>query len=252
MKKPKSNPSWDKGHPDALHLDPTYTDYLEAKRDRVQRLAKKLDPESKRDSKPEWDKWTDTSTVTLWEAIALSLNVEPENLQCLKRYPLPPWLDFDECPKEFRRRLDIAKKRVSELAANSENSNPIEETEVILSRLRIMSEKLKKPWKFPDQFPGGAADHEGASAETTSATHPRRLDDFGVYMNGLIRRHPNANRDELWKLAIEDAKEPEPSRPWPICGFADREIKWQDEAKDKVSCMSRKSFLSRLKRIGIK
>jgi len=153
MKKPKSNPSWDKGHPNALHLDPTYTNYNEAQKDLVQHVAKKLDRESKRDSKPEWDKWTDTSTVTLWEAIALSLNVEPEKLRCLRRYPLPPWLDFDECPKEFRRRLAIAKKRISELAANSENSNPIEETEVILSRLRIMSKKLKKPWKFPKDFP---------------------------------------------------------------------------------------------------
>jgi hypothetical protein len=115
-----------------------------------------------------------------------------------------------------------------------------------------MSEKLKKPWKFPDQFPGGATDQERASAEMSSASHPKRLDGFGIYMNGLIRRHPNANRDELWKLAIGDAKAPEPSRPWPIFEFADGEIKWEDKAKDKVSCMSRKSFLSRLKRIGIK
>lgn len=160
MKKPKPpewNPSWGIGSPNGRHIEQAYTDYLEARRDGVQRLAKKLDRESKRDSKPEWDKWPDTSTVTLWEAIALSLNVEPENLRCLKRYPVPPWLDFDECPKEFRRRLAIAKKRVSELAANSENSNPIEETKVILSRLRIMSEKLKKPWKFPKDFPASFA-----------------------------------------------------------------------------------------------
>lgn len=252
MKKPKWNPKWDIGSSNGRHIEQAYTDYLEARRDGVQRLEKKLDRESKRDSKPEWDKWIDTSTVTLWEAIALSLNVEPEKLQCLRRYPLPPWLDFDECPKEFRRRLAIAKKRVSELAANSENSNPIEETEVILSRLRIMSEKLKKPWKFPDQFPGGVVDQEVASAETTSVRHPKRLDDFGVYMNGLIRRHPNANRDELWNLAIDDAKEPEPSRPRPILELVDGTIKWEDEAKNKISIMSRKDFLSRLKRIGIK
>ena len=157
MKKPKWNPKWDIGSSNGRHIEQAYTDYLEARRDGVQRLEKKLDRESKRDSKPEWDKWTDTSTVTLWEAIALSLNVEPEKLQCLRRYPLPPWLDFDECPKEFRRRLAIAKKRVSELAANSENSNPIEKTKVILSRLRIMSEKLKKPWKFPKDFPASFA-----------------------------------------------------------------------------------------------
>lgn len=252
MTKPKWNPSWDIGNLISLNLKKDYIDHQAAQRDYVQLLAKKLDREKKRDSKPEWDKWTDTSTVTLWEAIALSLNVEPENLGCLRRYPLPPWLDFDECPKEFRRRLSIAKKRVSELAANSENSNPIEETEVILSRLRIMSEKLKKPWKFPDQFPGGVVDQEVASAETTSVRHPKRLDDFGVYMNGLIRRHPNANRDELWNLAIDDAKEPEPSRPRPILELVDGTIKWEDEAKNKISIMSRKDFLSRLKRIGIK
>jgi hypothetical protein len=189
MKKPKWNPSWDKGHPDALHLDPTYTDYLEAQRDYVQRLAKTLDRESKRDSKPEWDKWTDTSTVTLWEAIALSLNVEPEKLQCLKRYPLPPWLDFDECPKEFRRRLDIAKKRISELAANSENSNPIEETEVILSRLRIMSEKLKKPWKFPKDFPILLSGTEG--------THVRS--EVGWNDNVEIHKPPK-NKGEKWTV----------------------------------------------------
>jgi hypothetical protein len=159
MKKPNWNPSWDIGSPISLNLDKNYTDHQAAQRDEVQRSAKKLDREKKRESKPEWDKWTDTSTVTLWEAIALSLNVEPEYL---RRSPSLPWLDFDKFTKEFRRRLDIAKTRVSELAnANSENSNPIEQTKVILSRLRIMSEKLKKPWKFPNDYPILIAGTEG-------------------------------------------------------------------------------------------
>ena len=189
MKKPKWNPKWDIGSSNGRHIEQAYTDYLEARRDGVQRLEKKLDRESKRDSKPEWDKWTDTSTVTLWEAIALSLNVEPENLRCLKRHPLPPLLDFDECPKEFRRRLDIAKKRISELAANSENSNPIEETKVILSRLRIMSEKLKKPWKFPKDYPILLSGTEGTQVRS----------EVGWNDNVEIHKPPKI-KGEKWKV----------------------------------------------------
>lgn len=166
MKKPKWKPSWAKGDPNLLLLDPSYIKHLNEQRDYAQHLAKKLDRESKRRIKPDWDKWPDTVPVLLWEAIALSLNCEPKCLPGLGRDPLKPLLDFEKCPAEFRRRLEIAKKRISELEVNSESCIRVEEKEVILSRLVAMSQSLMTTWKFPKGYPSdiGTVEKPGPSS----------------------------------------------------------------------------------------
>ena len=196
---------------------------------------------------PDWSHWIDRKSVKLIEAILLSVDIDPRHVPGRFKRPDTPRIDIPHF-QELRNRTDIALNHYQKHAF--ERYDLIQQVD--LKAFRRWSEGLNTPWALPDQFPGGVADQEVASAETTLVRQPKRLDDFGVYMNGLIRRHPNANRDELWHLAIDDAEEPQPSRPWPICGFAEGVIKWEDEAKDKVSFMSRKSFLSRLKRIGIK
>ena len=195
---------------------------------------------------PEWSYWIEMKSVKLIQAILLSVDIDPRSVPGSFKRRDTPRIVIPHC-QELTKRTDIALNHYGKYAF--ERYDLIQQVD--LKAFRRWSEGLNTPWALPDQFPGGVADQEVASAETTLVRQPKRLDDFGVYMNGLIRRHPNANRDELWKLAIDDAKEPEPSRPWPICGFAEGEIKWQNKAEPSVSFMSRRSFLSRLKRIGI-
>lgn len=195
---------------------------------------------------PEWSYWIEMKSVKLIEAILLSVDIDPRHVPGRFKRPDTPRIDIPHF-QELRSRTEIALNHYRKHAF--ERHDLIQQVD--LKAFRRWIDGLNTPWTLPDQFPGGAADQEWASADMSSASHPKRLDDFGVYMNDLIRRHPNANRDELWKLAIDDAKEPEPSRPWPIFGFAEGEIKWQNKAEPSVSFMSRRSFLSRLKRIGI-
>lgn len=213
MKKPKWKPSWAKGDPNLLLLDPSYIKHLNEQRDYAQHLAKKLDRESKRRIKPDWDKWPDTVPVLLWEAIALSLNCEPKCLPGLGRDPLKPLLDFEKCPAEFRRRLEIAKKRISELEVNSESCIRVEEKEVILSRLVAMSQSLIIAWKFPAGYPRSIPsldDSErrdqptqsvGSHTLSKSATKATGNDPCGVKGGVLVEKHRSQ-----WKTIEADLK----------------------------------------------
>lgn len=89
----------------------------------------------------DWNLWADMEEVQLWQAVALSLDIEPNSLPGLDFRPIvgDP---FDDCPDEFKRRLKLAVSKFYD--AN---------TEIRLSSLREWAEQLKNPWTFPEDFP---------------------------------------------------------------------------------------------------
>ena len=54
-----------------------------------------------------WKRWGQRVSAQLWEAVALSIDIEPESLPIDWR-PADYSDPFEECPCEFKRRIDIA------------------------------------------------------------------------------------------------------------------------------------------------
>ena len=88
-----------------------------------------------------WNLWADMEEAQLWQAVALSLDIEPNSLPGLDFRPIVGG-PFDDCPDEFKRRLKLAVSKFYD--AN---------TEIRLSSLREWAEQLKNPWTFPEDFP---------------------------------------------------------------------------------------------------
>lgn len=89
----------------------------------------------------DWNLWADMEEVQLWQAVALSLDIEPNSLPGLDFRPIVGG-PFDDCPDEFKRRLKLAVSKFYE--AN---------TEIRLSSLREWAVQLTRPWTFPKDFP---------------------------------------------------------------------------------------------------
>jgi hypothetical protein len=109
-----------------------------------------------------WDLWADMEQAKLWEAVALSLDIEPDSLPGLDFRPIVGG-PFDDCPDEFKRRLKLAVSKFN--GAN---------TEIRLSSLREWAAQLTRPWTFPAEFPRNhELPPEPAAINTTpDATEP--------------------------------------------------------------------------------
>lgn len=93
--------------------------------------------------KPNWARWRNLATVTLKEAIALSLDLEPVNT--------------DAGSSEFHTRLSIAINHIESRGLRARSSGGGAwggvEHRVILADFRAWGEALSEPFIFPDQFP---------------------------------------------------------------------------------------------------
>lgn len=97
--------------------------------------------DEKDEVKANWDLWADMEQAKLWEAVALSLDIEPEELSGLDFRPIYGG-PFDECSEDFKLRLKLATSKFHGA-----------KTEIRLSNLREWAEQLTRPWSFPDEFP---------------------------------------------------------------------------------------------------
>lgn len=107
----------------------------------------------------DWNLWADMEQAEIWEAVALSLDIEPNSLPGLDFRPIVGG-PFDDCPDEFKRRLKLAVSKFD--GAN---------TKIRLSSLRKWAEHLTRAWTFPDEFPPKpAATHESPAPAHSPAT----------------------------------------------------------------------------------
>ena len=99
----------------------------------------------------DWDKWAYMLRSELWQAVALSLNIEPYALPGLDFRPIIGG-PFDCCPKEFRRRLEIACNHIEggrlRFAAPA---GRLPYYTVDLSEFAAWAQSLG--WGLPDPFP---------------------------------------------------------------------------------------------------
>ena len=104
----------------------------------------------------DWSLWADIPHTELWKAVALSMDIEPTKLpgydrSCVRdpifNYP------FHQCPEEFKRRLEIARKHLGYKLTPISFSHSDWNSEVDLLEMRTWAAALYKPWDFPEKFP---------------------------------------------------------------------------------------------------
>jgi len=103
-----------------------------------------------------WELWADLPTVQLWEAVSLSLEIEPKRLlgydHASTRDPIFRF-PFAACSTEFKRRLEIATQHLGRSLLVDLLLEPAWESQVKLQDVSQWTGSLNSPWTFPEKFP---------------------------------------------------------------------------------------------------
>lgn len=110
----------------------------------------------------DWNKWAYMLTVEVWRAVALSLDIEPDFLSGLDFRPIIGG-PFDDCPSEFKRRLDIASNHVENGQLQCPAPSSIGQYSTVgLADFGEWASSLG--WSLPDPFPRRAVSVAASSA----------------------------------------------------------------------------------------
>lgn len=109
-----------------------------------------------KDRSPNWAKWKHIPDVMLWQAVALSLNIDPDRADCYPRWTVESWVTGE--PKKFKDRLDI-------LMANFGPRRTLKPTRISLSASAESSLQLDTfaawaisiGWSIPTELTGLSA-----------------------------------------------------------------------------------------------
>lgn len=106
--------------------------------------------------RPDWAFWANMGEVRLWQAIALSLDIEPRWLSASGEPPSAVPGVFDRRPAGFAERLQVAGSHLPSLETFP-TWNGLDGAPVRLAIVRRWGESLPVPWTFPSGFPAAEA-----------------------------------------------------------------------------------------------
>jgi hypothetical protein len=103
------------------------------------------------DKRAIWQKWSHIIKAEVWQAVALSFGAEPMKVPGLAL----DWRDgeFDECPPDFRDRLQITCNHIEDGALRAEGAGPIPFRKVRLVEFSEWALAPPRNWCLPKQFP---------------------------------------------------------------------------------------------------
>jgi hypothetical protein len=98
-----------------------------------------------------WQYWSHMITAAVWQAVALSFGAEPMTVRGLA-------LDcrdgeFDECPPDFRDRLEIACNHIETETLRAEGAGQIPFRKVALAEFSEWALAPSRNWRLPKEFP---------------------------------------------------------------------------------------------------
>ena len=97
--------------------------------------------------RPNWRKWRNMPAVELWQAVALSLGIEPP-----KYHPRGTIPDFDEREDVVLRCLALGNLRAVKRDESRQHCSLVRLTDIA-----AVAESLPDPWPLPDEFPRPSA-----------------------------------------------------------------------------------------------
>jgi hypothetical protein len=162
-----------------------------------------------------WDKWTHILIARLWQAVALSMDIEPDTMPGLELQPNRIGGAFDDCPADFKRRLDIACNHAEAAALRCADLTPgFGHSKVALTHFADWA--LPLDGLYADRFPRESkptsrrpSDDEPAEpAEPKSDAVPRRgrrkgsggIDDISV-LTEMLRLLAAGEAKSVWDAA---------------------------------------------------
>jgi len=104
----------------------------------------------------DWGRWTQTPTIQLWKAVALSCNIEPRTIAAeVMRVDAEVFGGFAVNLTDYRERRRIAEAHAlpGGLLRVHKRQVDVAESEIVLADLRTFGEGCDPPWTFPEQFP---------------------------------------------------------------------------------------------------
>jgi hypothetical protein len=100
--------------------------------------------------RPNWPKWKHVPHVRLWEGVALSLDVEPGQVEA-NAYALIEGQLYARDWEEFRNRLFVATRNLHR-ALKAKGPNGDHPEECMVSRSEFAAWVISVEWKIPDEF----------------------------------------------------------------------------------------------------
>ena len=105
-----------------------------------------------RDRKPNWNKWRHVPDVTVWEAAALSLGIEPLTVQISPHSWMVEQLVFHES-EELKTRIFVAGRNLmTDGALTAKTIVAGDPASCIVSLPRFAAWALSLPWEVPPEF----------------------------------------------------------------------------------------------------
>jgi hypothetical protein len=214
--------------------------------------------------RPDWAYWANMAEVRLWQAVALSLDIEPRWLSSNGEPPSKvPGLVFDRRPPGYVERLQVAGSHLPSLET-SPTWGGRDGAPVRLAIVRRWGESLPFPWTFPSGFPGAEGEgikRQPGAGEPLTPVEPAAPVVSGARVNSTKgRRPPNLLRpavDEArrrcqdpndaaevwgWLESLAEGKEPPP----PLIECTKSGIKWRKGSEDAT--LTREMLGKRLNR----
>ena len=148
-----------------------------------------------------WSLWADVPHTELWRAVALSMDIEPVDLpgfdrSCIRdpifNYP------FHQCPEEFRRRLEIARKHLGHKLMPISFSHSDWNSEVSLMEMRTWAAALNNPWDFPAKYP------QATSLVVCPLEQPERHEEQFTQVESKKEKETVDKRNMRWFRIWED------------------------------------------------
>lgn len=184
---------------------------------------------------PKWDKWRRMQDVELWEAVALTVNLEPDEMPVYLRahevYQADP---FITCPLDFRERVQIAN-------SNAGAAFPVNPVHVLRARslvnLPTFGVWAAGVWgALPHEFPIAALVVEPTHQDEAPSPKPKETTDqrCARLLRWFEEEEGQRERGALARVALRDGRARQT-----VKADIERAKRQRQEASNPISAMAR-------------
>jgi len=142
------------------------------------------------DREPNWDKWRHIPHATVWELVALSLNIEPEAVQFNPHGWMADRHIFDESD-EFKDRVSVAGRNAGGGGGlTPKGGSLVDPADIVVGLREFAAWALSLPWEIPEEFAELASGHRdpgiAGNRSTTANENPIGTRERGTLLKLIL------------------------------------------------------------------